>query len=315
MIKIKDRAAYALVIGGTNIDILGIPKENLIYHDSNIGNVKISLGGVARNIGENLSRLGVETHLVSIIGDDPYGDLIREESEKIGLNLDNSLILEKTMTSIYLSILDGDGDMELALSSMDNIKSMDIEFIKSKKELIEASKVCIIDTNVPKETIEYLLKNFKGTDFFLDTVSTAKAKKIKDLVGYFHTIKPNKIESEILTGIKIQGEEDLEKSIEYFHSKGVKNVFITLSKDGVIFSDGKTIDRLKAHDPKIVNATGAGDAFIAALAYGHINNMEIKEMAKLGVGASLLALSHENTINPNMSIKNIYKKLEELKLC
>ena len=103
MIKIKDRAAYALVIGGTNIDILGIPKENLIYHDSNIGNVKISLGGVARNIGENLSRLGVETHLLSILGDDPYGDLIKKESEKIGLKLEDSLILEKTMTSIYLS--------------------------------------------------------------------------------------------------------------------------------------------------------------------------------------------------------------------
>lgn len=315
MRKIKDKADYALVIGGSNIDILGIPKGNLIYRDSNIGNVKISLGGVARNIGENLSRLGVETHLLSILGDDPYGDLIKKESEKIGLKLEDSLILEKTMTSIYLSILDGDGDMELALSSMDNIKSMDIEFIKTKKQLIEASKVCIIDTNVPKDTIEYILKNFKGTDFFLDTVSTAKAKKIKELIGYFHTIKPNKIESEILTGIKIQGEEDLKNSIEYFHSKGVKNVFITLSKDGVIFSDGKKIDRLKADNPKIVNATGAGDAFIAALAYGHVNNLEIKERARLGVGASLLALSHENTINPSMSIKNIYEKLEELKLC
>ena len=83
----------------------------------------------------------------------------------------------------------------------------------------------------------------------------------------------------------------------------------------MIFSDGKKIDRLKADNPKIVNATGAGDAFIAALAYGHVNNLEIKERARLGVGASLLALSHENTINPSMSIKNIYEKLEELKLC
>ena len=306
---------YAVVIGGTNIDILGIPKENLIYHDSNIGNVKISLGGVGRNIAENLCRLGVETHLVSIIGDDPYGDLIREESKKIGLNLDDSLILKETVTSMYISILDGDGDMEIALSSMDNIKSMDVEFIKNKKKLIEESKVCIVDTNVPKETIEYILKNFKGTDFFLDTVSSAKAETVKELIGYFHTIKPNRIESEILTGIKIETYDDLEKSIEYFHSKGVENVFITLSKDGVIFSDGKKIDRIKAENPNIINATGAGDAFIAALTYGHIHGLDIKGKARLGVGASLLALSHENTINPNMSIENIDKKLEELELC
>lgn len=315
MKDIDSKKDYAVVIGGTNIDILGIPKEDLIYHDSNIGNVKISLGGVGRNIAENLSRLGVETHLVSIIGDDPYGSLISEESKKIGLNLDNSLVLEGVTTSMYISILDGDGDMELALSSMDNIKSMDIEFIKTKKELIEGSKVCVIDTNVPKETIEYILKNFKGTDFFVDTVSTAKAKNVKDLIGYFHTIKPNKIESEILTGIRIDTEDDLEKSIEYFHCKGVKNVFITLSKDGVIYSDGKRIDHLKVDNPNIINATGAGDAFIAALSYGHINGLDIGEKARLGVGASLLALSHENTINPNMSIKNIDKKLEEIELC
>ncbi|OLS01783.1 carbohydrate kinase family protein [Tissierella creatinophila] len=313
--NINSKKNYAVVVGGTNIDILGIPKKGLIYHDSNIGNVKTSLGGVGRNIAENLSRLSVDTHLVSIIGDDSYGDLIIESSKEIGLNLDNSLVLEGENTSIYLSILDGEGDMEVALSSMDMFEKMDIGFIKSKKKLIEESKVCIIDTNVPKDTIEYILKNFKGTDFFLDTVSTEKAKKVKDLIGLFHTVKPNKIEAEILTGIEIKTDDDLKKAIEYFHSKGVKNVFISLSKDGVIFSDGKNIDRLKVKDPSIINATGAGDAFIAALSYGHMRGLDIREKARLGVGASLLALSHENTINPNMSVKNIDKKLEEVELC
>nr|WP_300005550.1 carbohydrate kinase family protein [Tissierella sp.] len=306
--NIKD---YAVVIGGTNIDILGIPKKDLIFHDSNIGNVKISLGGVGRNIAENLSRLGVDTHLVSVLGDDPYGELIRKESAEIGLNLENSLSLKDETTSMYISILDGEGDMEVALSSMDNIKSLDVEFIKSKKELIEGARVCIIDTNVPKDTIEYVLKNFKGTDFFVDTVSSEKSKVIKDLIGYFHTIKPNKIEAEILTGRSINTDRDLEDAIEYFHGKGVEHVFITLSKDGVIYSDGKTLRRLKVENPKIRNATGAGDAFIAALSYGHINGLDIEEKARLGVGASLLALGHEKTINPDMSIANINKKMEE----
>lgn len=315
MRNIKFEKDYAVVVGGTNIDILGIPKKDLIYHDSNIGNVKTSLGGVGRNIAENLSRLRVDTYLVSILGDDPYGDLIKEESDNIGLNLENSLILKDETTSMYISILNGEGDMEVALSSMDNIKAMDIDFIKTKKDLIEGSKVCIIDTNVPKATIEYILNNFKGTDFFVDTVSSEKAKNVKGLIGYFHTIKPNKIEAEILTGRKIQTDRDLEDAIEYFHSLGVENVFITLSKDGVIFSDGEKINRLKVENPQITNATGAGDAFIAALAYAHINGFDIEEKAELGVGASLLALSHENTINPNMSIENINKKLEGLKLC
>lgn len=315
MEKINFTEDYITVVGGINIDILGIPKKDLIYHDSNIGNVKTSLGGVGRNIAENLVRLGVDTHLISIIGDDPYGTLILEESKEIGLNLEDTMILEGESTSIYLSILDSEGDMEIALSSMDSFEMMDIEFIESKREKIENSKVCVIDTNVPESTIAYILNNFKGTDFFLDTVSSEKAKKVKDMIGLFNTIKPNKIEAEILTGIEIKDDEDLKKAIEYFHSKGVKNVFITLSKDGVIFSDGKEINRLKANKAQIVNATGAGDSFIAALSYGHIMGLDIKERARLGVGASLLAMSHENTINPSMSIKNIEKKLEEIKLC
>lgn len=311
---IKNKS-YAVVIGGTNIDILGMPKNKLIYGDSNVGNIKTSLGGVGRNIAENLARLGTPTHLISVIGEDSYGDMVRENAKAVGLNLEDSLTLKGQATSIYLSILDQEGDMEIALSSMDNIGKMDIDFIKNKRDIIEKSKVCVIDTNIPKETMEYLLKNFKATDFFLDTVSTEKAKKVDDLIGYFHTIKPNKIEAEKLSGIKIHGDEDLEKAIEYFHCRGVENVFITLGKDGVIFSDGKSIDRLKVLSDSIVNATGAGDAFLAAISYGHINDLDIKEKVRLGVGASILALSYQDTINPSMSIENINKKMEELEIC
>ncbi len=306
---------YAVVIGGTNIDIMGAPENKLIYHDSNVGHVEISLGGVGRNIAENLVRLSIETHLISVIGTDPYGDLIIKRAEEIGLNIENSMILEDKDTSIYLSILDEDGDMEIGLSSMENFKYMDIEFIKTKADLIENAKVCVIDTNIPQDTIEYILYNFKDVDFFLDTVSTKKAEKVKETIGLFHTIKPNRMEAEILADMKIDTDIDLERAIQYFHSKGVKNVFISLSKEGVIFSDGEKLGRLKAESPDIINATGAGDAFVAAICYGHMKGLKIEEKAKLAVGASLLALGHEETINPNMSIENVYKKLEELRIC
>lgn len=314
MVKIE-KEDYAVVIGGTNIDILGIPKEELIYHDSNIGNVKTSLGGVGRNIAENLCRLGADTQLVSILGCDPYGDLVVEESKKIGLKLHNSLILKGIDTSMYISILDGDGDMEIALSSMDSIENLNVDFIRTKKGLIEGAKVCIVDANVPKETVEFVLKNFKGTDFFLDTVSTGKAEKMKDLIGYFHTIKPNKIEAEKLTGIKIESKDDIKKTVDYFHKAGVKEVFITLSGDGVIYSGGNGIGHLKGQSPKIVNATGAGDAFMAAISYGHIKELSIQEKVRFAIAASFLAMNHENTINPNMSVDNVYKKLEEVNIC
>lgn len=311
----KKLDGYVVIVGGTNVDIQGFPKNELRFKDSNIGNVKVSLGGVARNIGENLVRLGVNTKLISIIGDDLYGNMILESSSEIGLDMDNTLVLEKQNTSVYLSILNEIGDMEIAISSMDIYDKMDINFIQQHKGLIENSKLCIIDTNVPKETIEYIINNFKGVDFFLDTVSSAKTEKVKDIIGSFHTIKPNKLELEILTGIKIEKGDDLIKATNYLHDKGVNRVFITLGKEGVFYSDGGTIGHKITPKVKIVNATGAGDAFVAALAYGYMNNIEMDKLVDIAMYASIVALSHENTINPNMSIEEIKLRMKENGSC
>jgi pseudouridine kinase len=66
------KSGYVIILGGVNVDIQGFPNERLIPEDSNIGRVKISMGGVGRNIGENLIRLGVNTKLISVVGDDIY---------------------------------------------------------------------------------------------------------------------------------------------------------------------------------------------------------------------------------------------------
>lgn len=307
--------SYVSIVGGANIDIQGFPGGKLILKDSNPGEVKISLGGVGRNIGENLVRLGIDTRLISVIGDDLYGYKILDEAKHINLNMQDSLVLKGEATSTYLSILDESGDMAAAISHMGIYDRMTVDFIKDKKHVVENSRLCIVDTNIPREVIEYLVTTHKDTDFFLDTVSTVKAKKVKDLIGYFHTIKPNKIEAEMLTGIEIKSEDDLKRAAEALHEKGVKRVFISLGEEGIYYSDGVNKKRVKTPQIKVVNATGAGDAFIAALAYCHFNEIGIDESAKIAMTASILALSHENTINPNMSIENINNKMKEIGLC
>ncbi len=306
---------YISIVGGTNVDIQGFPHNDLLLKDSNPGEVKVSLGGVGRNIGENLVKLGIETKLISAIGDDVYGRKILDESRLIHLNMEDSLILKEHATSTYLSILDGTGDMMVAIAHMDIIDKVSVDFIKNKKQIIENSKLCIIDTNIPKETIEYILTNYKGVDFFLDTVSTTKAKKIKDMVGYFHTIKPNKLEAEMLSGIKINNETDLKRAANYFLEKGVKRVFISLGEEGMYYDDGVNSSHIRSPRINVVNATGAGDACLAALAYSHFHDFEIGFSARFSMSAAILALSHENTINPNISVENINKKMEEIKLC
>ena len=301
----KKKEAYVTVIGGVNIDVIGIPNNDLILQDSNPGIVKIALGGVGRNIAENLVKLGVDTKLISAIGDDIYGQKVLNEARLQGINMQDSLILKRHPTSIYLAVLDENRDMKVAISHMDIVDKLDIDFIKNKNSLIKKTQVCVIDTNIPKDVIEYVLVNNKETDFFLDTVSTIKSLKIKDLIGYFHTIKPNKIEAEMLSGIKINSEKDLETCAEYFLNKGVKRTFISLGAKGVYYSDGVNKKHLFAHEVSLVNSTGAGDAFMAALVYCFNKGYDIDYSARFAMAASGLTLTHEDTINPNMSVKNV----------
>lgn len=306
---------YISVLGGSNIDIIGFPNKELILQDSNPGQVKISLGGVGRNIAENLVHLGVSTKLVSAIGEDIYGKKILDHANVIGLDMMNSLILNKIPTSTYIAILDEKRDMRAAISSMDILDNISIDFIQNKKQVIENSRLCIIDTNIPQDVINYVLDNFRNTEFFLDTVSGTKAMKVKDKIGAFHTIKPNKMEAELLTNIKINNTEDLVKASKYFLRKGVQKVFISLGENGVFFNDGYTHKLIKAPSIKVVNATGAGDAFMAALAFSHFNYYDTEQSTRFAMSAATLALSHKDTINPNISIENVNKKMKEIGLC
>ncbi|SDY45437.1 pseudouridine kinase [Proteiniborus ethanoligenes] len=300
---------YVTVIGGANVDIQGFSFEELRFKDSNPGKVKVSAGGVGRNIAENLSRLGIQTKLISAFGDDLYGEKITIECRTAGVDIENCLVLKNSPSSSYLSILDGNGDMKVAISDMDIINELNIDFIKSKSHIIENSSAIVIDTNLSQGVIEYLLNNFRHKTFFMDTVSITKARKVSELIGYFHTIKPNIYETEELTGIKISGDNELRKAAEVLINKGVKRVFISLGSKGVFYKDQHIEKHVDATAIKVVNATGAGDAFMAGLLYCYINNMDIDETIVFSMSAAEMALSHENTINPNISAEKLLEKV------
>lgn len=306
---------YVCVLGGSNMDITGFPNDTLVLQDSNPGQVKVSLGGVGRNIAENLVHLGISTKLISAVGEDIYGKKIIDHANSIGLDMKHALVHSQSPTSTYLAILDEKRDMKAAISHMNIFDEISIDFIQSKRQIIEDSKICVIDTNIPGEIIDYVIDNFKNTEYFLDTVSSTKALKIKDKIGAFHTIKPNKLEAELLSGIKIENPADMLKVSDYFLNKGVQRVFITLGAGGVFFNDGCSHKLIPSPKVKVVNATGAGDAFVAALAFCRFNNYEIEETVRFSMAAAILALGHEETINPGISKEKVNRIMKETGLC
>lgn len=304
---------YILVFGASVVDMFGFCRSSYKSHDSIPGKVKISFGGVSRNIAENMARVGINTKFISILGNDEIGRSMIEHSETIGYDMKNSLILKDGSTPTYMAILNEKGEMVSAIADMDSIKEMNPDFIDSKGEMIRQSQYTFLDADDP-ETLEYIIDTYHGSTYFiLDPVSSAKAEKIKHLIKYFHTIKPNRHEAEVLSGMAIKCEEDLVKVGEYFLSLGIKNVFISLDEDGIYYTNGNESGWIRTEDAIVKNVTGAGDSFVAGLGYGYINNLTIEETVKFAISMSLITISHEETINPSMGYDLVKETINKTK--
>ena len=199
-----------------------------------------------------------------------------------------------------MAILDETGEMVSAVVDMDSLDEIDEDFINSKSEVICNAKYTFLDSDNPK-ILEYILTKFHGkTNFVLDPVSAVKAEKIKHLIKYFHTIKPNRLEAEILCGFKIKNDRDLKRAADYFLSLGIKNIFISLDEDGIFYTNGVEEGKLKATGVTVKNTTGAGDSFVAGVGYGYMNGLSLKDTVKYAIAMSVITIEHEDTINPKM---------------
>lgn len=309
---INKKEPYILVLGASVYDIFGFTYKNYKAHDSNPGCVKVSFGGVCRNIAENMAKLGINTKLISIVGDDEKGKSILKHAEMVGLDMTDSLILPGESTPTYMAILNEHGEMESAIVDMNITDKITEEFIDSKAEIIKNAEYMVLDSDNPA-ILEYILTKYEGcTKFILDPVSAAKVQKVKHLINRFHTIKPNRHEAECLCGFKVENHDDVKRAGRYFLDLGVKHVFISLDAEGMYYNDGVDEGVIKAPDVQVVNVTGAGDSCVAGLGYGYMNKLSIKDTLKYAIAMSVVTISHEDTIYPEMCCDVVEQYLNEI---
>lgn len=300
---------YVTVIGGANIDITGTPHYKLNPNDSNPGKTTLSLGGVARNIAENLSRMGVNIEFITVLGNDSHSYEIKESCKELNISLGHSLIMPDERTSTYLCITNESGEMQLAISDMEIYKYITPSYLEGKLEVINGGTACIVDTNIPQESLEYLMDNSKAP-IFLDTVSTKKTEKIKDSIHNIHTLKPNIIEAEILSNMKIITQEDLEKATDIILRKGIKRLFVSLGAKGVYYTDGITKGNILPIETEVVNTTGAGDSYIAAVIWAYLKGFDLEKSAKAGLAASYICVMSSLTVSEDISAEKIENIIE-----
>ena len=301
---------YAVVIGGVNIDISGRSTAPLIAKDSNPGRVSISLGGVGRNIAHNMAMLGISVVFLTAFGDDIYKDRIEAVCAETGIDIRHAIKVPGAATSAYVFLGGPDGDMALAVSDMKICENITPDYIASKMEIINGAVLAVVDTNLPEETVGYLLQNAL-VPVFADPVSAAKAVRIAPYLDRIHTIKPNRLEAQVLTGLKITNEASARAAVKMLLEKGIREVYLTLGTQGVtggqrIPASGGGQESIRiCHLPCIPatsrNATGAGDAFMAGLVWSYLQGNDLEKTMKTASAAAAIAIESEETISPDLS--------------
>ncbi|MCF0135086.1 MAG: bifunctional hydroxymethylpyrimidine kinase/phosphomethylpyrimidine kinase [Lachnospiraceae bacterium] len=300
---------YAVVIGGVNVDIGGRSDAPMVARDSNPGVVTMSLGGVGRNIAHNMSLLGVKVRMLTALGDDHYARIITSSCEQLGIDLTDAMVIPGARTSTYLYLDDADGDMALAVSDMQIYDHVTPEYLESKMEIINGAAVVVADTNIPQETLEYLAL-YCTAPLFIDPVSTIKAARIKNILSKIHTLKPNKLEAELLTGIRIRDAASLQEAVQALLKAGVQRVFLSMGSEGVLAADKDQMLLMPCCPAVMANATGAGDAFTGALAWSFLEDRNLEESAAYSSAAAAMAVSSPLTINEEISPEALKRILE-----
>ena len=301
---------YVLVVGGVNLDIGGQSAGALQPGDSNPGRVFTSLGGVGRNIAHNMTLLGLSVRMVTAFGDDAFAKRITDSCTALGIDISRSLRVSGASTSTYLFIADKNGDMALAVSDMSIYDHLTPAVMAQRKSLADNARALVVDTNLPAESIAWLCAN-TAAPVFADPVSAAKAEKLRPVLSRIHTLKPNRLEAELLSGVEIRDEASLSAAADVLLGRGVRRVFITLGSDGVLAAEGEKRCRLAAPKGQAVNTTGSGDAFTAGLVWAYFNELDLRDSAMAGQTAAAVAMESRETINGALSGELLRARMKE----
>lgn len=313
---IVNHGAEIFCIGGMNIDRKYLLEAELMPKTSNPVTSSMSVGGVARNISENLGRLGLNVNLLSIGGRDQDFETLKQATEPF-VNFQHVTQLGDYSTGSYVALLDDDGDMQLALADMSVADAMDREWISSYQNLLAQAKMIALDLNVPLETTEYVIELARNKDIPL-VIIPVSSPKMAHLPRQLEGVKwliVNLDESETFFNKKVETAEDVEELVESWLALGVENVIITRGQSSTFYGNqtGERKQFLPPVSPHVEDVTGAGDSYASGLIYGQLQGYSPMESIQLAITNAYYTIQSPKTVRLDLTQDILEKQTEELK--
>ncbi|WP_436854303.1 carbohydrate kinase [Staphylococcus caeli] len=305
---------YPIVcIGAANLDRKFYVHSTLQPETSNPVTSTRSIGGVARNIAENLGRMGETVAFLSTSGNDSEWDVIHKLSNPF-MNLDHVQQIENANTGSYTALINKDGDMEYGLADMKVYDFITPEFLIKRTHLLIKAKCIIVDLNLSKSAIDFLCAYSEkhNIKLVIIPVSSPKMKNMPDSLHAIDWLIINRDETETYFNIKITTTKDLKNAAQKWIDLGVSNVIITNGVKNLIYKNSE-LEIVKSIIPSknVVDVTGAGDSFSSAVIFTWLNDLDIEDILNAGIVNARKTIETNYTVRQNLDKKQLFRDLEE----
>ncbi|MEM1563658.1 MAG: carbohydrate kinase family protein [Candidatus Bathyarchaeia archaeon] len=238
-------------------------------------------GGSAANTIVGLARLGCKVGFIGKVADDREGRMLLEDFRREGVNTRGIIRAKTGRSGTVMGFIDENGERALyvdpGVNDAISFKEIDVKYACQAKFLHLTSFVGEKPFEAQKKLVEILPEDVKVSVDPGELYARKGIKALNSILKRSFVFMPNSRELALLTGIK-----DYVEGAEKLLELGVKIVAVKLGGRGCYVTDGKEHHHIEAFNVRIVDTTGAGDAFCAGFLYGLLNNKSLKECAKLG---------------------------------
>lgn len=302
-----------LVIGAAGVDIVGKMRAELHAGTSTPALIRTSFGGVARNVAENLARLGQPVCLISVVGVDEIGERLLQDISSVGVNINSVLRTPKHPTGTYLAVVNSSGSLQYALDDMRVITALEPAYIRQNEHLFYQASMLFFDANIPKDVLRTVMSLARRARLPVcaDPTSSMLASRLKPYLNRLFLITPNGAEAEIFCDSerKIGNRRQALEAANHLVSQGVEIAIITLAEQGLCYATSETNGFIPSIRTEVADPTGAGDALTAAVIFALLNDIPLDEAVRLGVSAASLTLRYSGAVVPDLSLEKLYDQL------
>jgi pseudouridine kinase len=294
-------------IGASNLDRKLRTLGKLALGTSNPAAQDESFGGVARNIAENLARLGAPVALITAVGNDASGRALLAHAEDAGIDTRGALRLDGASSGTYTAVLDQDGEMVVALADMALNDRLTPAFLATRQQQRASAALVVADLNLPHDTIAALLDDAvrDGVSLVLVAVSEPKMARLPAELAGLRLLILNEGELATRVGRTLDGDAAIGAACLELQRQGVRDIVVTRGARGVMYTSASGVMRLDAPAVDVVDVTGAGDAFAAAVCWSLHSGAEGSEgsdnlalACRRGLQLSAMTIECQQTVCP-----------------